>query len=108
MSLENGPDLTMSLYLFFEVDIGGIDLPKSRIFFHTNQFQYDGLSDQTYFYFKDSKMNIYCEEDYNLKKALRCAYCKKPIVPKANEKTVPRLRALGKDFHPTCFKCEVN
>jgi len=54
----------------------------------------------------DSKMNIYCEEDYNLKKALRCAYCKKPIVPKANEKTVPRLRALGKDFHPTCFKCE--
>ena len=25
-------------------------MPKSRIFFHTNPFQYDGLSDQTYFF----------------------------------------------------------
>ena len=35
MSLDNGPDLIMSLYfLFLEVNIGGIDLPKSRIFSH--------------------------------------------------------------------------
>ena len=48
------------------------------------------------------------KEDYNMKKAIKCSYCKKPIVPKPGEKTVPRLRALGKDFHPTCFKCEVS
>ena len=92
--------MSLCLFITFGSKIGGIGGTQ-------NQFQYNGLSEQTYF-FTDSKMNIYCEEDYNLKKALRCAYCKKPIVPKANEKTVPRLRALGKDFHPTCFKCEVN
>ena len=59
-------------------------------------------------FISDDKFNIYCEEDYNRKKACRCNYCKKPIAPKPGEKTVPRLRALGKDFHPDCFKCEVN
>ena len=59
-------------------------------------------------FISDDKMNIYCEEDYNLKKALKCSYCKKPIAPKPGEKTVPRLRALGRDFHLTCFKCEVH
>lgn len=58
-------------------------------------------------FISDDKYNIYCEEDYNRKKACRCTYCKKPIAPKPGEKTVPRLRALGKDFHPDCFKCEV-
>ena len=58
-------------------------------------------------FISDDKFNIYCEEDYNRKKAAKCSYCKKPIAPKAGEKTVPRLRALGKDFHPDCFKCEV-
>jgi len=57
-------------------------------------------------FISDDKFNIYCEEDYNRKKACRCSYCKKPIAPKPGEKTVPRLRALGKDFHPDCFKCE--
>jgi len=57
-------------------------------------------------FISDDKFNIYCEEDYNRKKACRCNYCKKPIAPKPGEKTVPRLRALGKDFHPDCFKCE--
>ena len=59
-------------------------------------------------FISDDKFNIYCEEDYNRKKACRCSYCKKPIAPKPGEKTVPRLRALGKDFHPDCFKCEVS
>ena len=58
-------------------------------------------------FISDDKFNIYCEEDYNRKKAAKCSYCKKPIAPKAGEKTVLRLRALGKDFHPDCFKCEV-
>jgi len=57
-------------------------------------------------FISDDKFNIYCEDDYNRKKAAKCAYCKKPIVPKPGQKTVPRLRALGKDFHPDCFKCE--
>ena len=58
-------------------------------------------------FISDDKFNIYCEDDYNRKKACKCSYCKKPIVPRPGEKTVPRLRALGKDFHPNCFKCEV-
>ena len=41
------------------------------------------------------------------KKAPRCSFCKKPIVPKEGQKTAPRLRALGRDFHPQCFQCEV-
>jgi len=57
-------------------------------------------------FISDDKFNIYCEDDYNRKKACKCSYCKKPIVPRPGEKTVPRLRALGKDFHPNCFKCE--
>ena len=56
-------------------------------------------------FISDDKFNIYCEEDYNRKKACRCSYCKKPIAPKPGEKTVPRLRALGKDFHPEHFVC---
>jgi hypothetical protein len=54
----------------------------------------------------DDKNQIYCTEDYNKKKAPRCSFCKKPIVPKDGQKTAPRLRALGKDFHPECFQCE--
>ena len=36
-----------------------------------------------------------------------CAVCKKPIVPKKGETRVQKLRALGKEFHLNCFKCEV-
>ena len=36
-----------------------------------------------------------------------CAVCKKPIVPKKGETRVQKLRALGKEFHLHCFKCEV-
>jgi hypothetical protein len=47
------------------------------------------------------------QDDYAKKKAFKCSYCKKPIVPKEGQNTAPRLRAMGRDFHPDCFKCEV-
>ena len=66
---------------------------------------------------------IYCSEDYNNKVAATCYSCRsvrlsfntnlsshlsrKPIVPKAGEKTVERLTALDKSFHTDCFRCEV-
>ena len=40
--------------------------------------------------------------------ALKCAKCQLPIVPDQNETSVPRLRALNKDFHPDCFCCDVS
>ena len=55
----------------------------------------------------DENKNIYCSEDWAKQKAYRCTTCKKPIVPSEGQKTAPRLRALGKDYHPNCFKCEV-
>lgn len=54
----------------------------------------------------DDKQQIYCTDDYNRKKAPKCSFCKKPIVPKEGQKTAPRLRALGRDYHPQCFQCE--
>ena len=30
-----------------------------------------------------------------------------PIVPKKGETSAAMLRALDRDFHPECFKCEV-
>ena len=52
-------------------------------------------------------LHHFVQDDFVKKKAFKCSYCKKPIVPKDGEKTAPRLRAMGKDFHPDCFKCEV-
>lgn len=54
----------------------------------------------------DEQQRIYCQDDYARQKAYRCVTCKKPIVPGDGQTTAPRLRALGKDFHPECFKCE--
>ncbi|XP_059079452.1 LIM domain-containing protein 1-like isoform X2 [Tigriopus californicus] len=54
----------------------------------------------------DDKHQIYCPEDWNKKKAAKCAFCKKAIVPKNGQKTASRLRAMGKDYHPECFQCE--
>ena len=36
-----------------------------------------------------------------------CSVCKNPIVPKEGQTKAPRIRALDRDFHPQCFKCEV-
>jgi len=54
----------------------------------------------------DDSKEIYCSHDYDRLFAMKCSYCRQPIVPKAGETNVPRLRALGEDFHPDCFKCE--
>ena len=34
-----------------------------------------------------------------------CAGCKQPIVPKKGQTKAPRIRALDKDYHLSCFKC---
>jgi len=49
---------------------------------------------------------IYCAEDYQKKHAATCSACGEAILPKPGESSAPRLRALGKDFHPLCFKCQ--
>ena len=40
--------------------------------------------------------------------AYQCSVCSKPIVPKEGQTKAPRIRALDRDFHPQCFKCEVS
>jgi len=54
----------------------------------------------------DEQKTIYCTEDWAKKKAYRCVTCKRAIVPTEGQTKAPRLRALGKDYHPDCFKCE--
>jgi len=54
----------------------------------------------------DENKNIYCVDDWAKKKAYRCVTCKRPIVAAEGQTKAPRLRALGKDYHPDCFKCE--
>ena len=72
----------------------------------------------------DTSNKVYCTEDYDRLVKTRCyrwrsmllfrrfcsvcAVCKKSIVPKKGETRVQKLRALGKEFHLHCFKCEVN
>eukprot|EP00095_Tigriopus_kingsejongensis_P007736 maker-scaffold200_size264178-snap-gene-1.16 protein:Tk07736 transcript:maker-scaffold200_size264178-snap-gene-1.16-mRNA-1 annotation:"lipoma-preferred partner homolog isoform x4" len=62
------------------------------------------LVDQSFV--SDDKHRIYCPEDWAKKKAAKCSFCKKAIVPKNGQKKASRLRALGKDYHPDCFQCE--
>jgi len=54
----------------------------------------------------DKENRVYCTEDYNRHFGNMCATCKKAIVPKKGQTKAPRIRALGKDFHVACFKCE--
>merc|ERR1712213_42487 len=53
----------------------------------------------------DEDNRIYCQNCYNQKFAPKCYECKEPIAPKVGETSVPRLTALGNDYHPDCFKC---
>ncbi len=39
--------------------------------------------------------------------AEKCYKCKRPIVPTEGSNVAAKLRALGQDYHPDCFKCEV-
>ena len=41
------------------------------------------------------------------KHAAVCSVCRLPILPRKGEAAASRLRALGRDFHPHCFRCEV-
>jgi len=54
----------------------------------------------------DEGKQLYCSEDYARKHASVCSVCREHILPKKGETSAPRLRALGRDFHPECFKCE--
>jgi len=54
----------------------------------------------------DDKNQVYCPECYTKKFAYICSVCKQPIVPKEGQTKAPRIRALDRDFHPQCFKCE--
>jgi len=54
----------------------------------------------------DNKNRVYCTQDYDRKFCSMCAGCNKAIVPRKGETRVQKLRALGKDFHLACFKCE--
>jgi len=54
----------------------------------------------------DDDKKIYCAEDYQRKHASICSACSQPILPRAGETSAPRLRAMGRDFHPACFKCQ--
>ena len=53
-------------------------------------------------YYTEKLTNICCRKFCSM-----CAVCHKSIVPKKGQTKVPRLRAMGKDFHLDCFKCEV-
>ncbi|KAI2809505.1 hypothetical protein BLOT_000654 [Blomia tropicalis] len=50
------------------------------------------------FYEKNGKP--YCEDDYHKLFSPKCAGCKQPI------KDNNYIRAMGKDWHPGCFKCD--
>jgi len=55
---------------------------------------------------RDDDKKVYCSDDYRKKHAVLCSACSEHIVPKKGETTAARIRALGRDFHPECFKCE--
>jgi len=54
----------------------------------------------------DKNNKVYCAQDYDRMFCSKCAVCNKAIVPRKGETKVQKLRALGKDFHLQCFKCE--
>eukprot|EP00091_Calanus_sinicus_P011227 TRINITY_DN25495_c0_g1_i1.p1 TRINITY_DN25495_c0_g1~~TRINITY_DN25495_c0_g1_i1.p1 ORF type:complete len:135 (+),score=29.01 TRINITY_DN25495_c0_g1_i1:17-421(+) len=54
----------------------------------------------------DDNDEIYCSKDYDRLFAVKCGACRQPIVPTSGQTTAQRLRALGQDFHPECFKCK--
>jgi len=54
----------------------------------------------------DSQDRVYCTKDYTRQFSVVCSGCKKPIVPKKGQTKTQRMRALDKDYHLECFKCE--
>merc|ERR1711997_294977 len=64
------------------------------------------LSGQEMPFTADKENRLYCQPCYNEKFAPRCFGCNEPIAPKVGESSAPRLTALDKDWHPSCFKCK--
>jgi len=54
----------------------------------------------------DPNNKVYCTEDYTATFSALCSTCRKPIVPKKGQTKAPRMRALDRDYHLECFKCE--
>jgi len=54
----------------------------------------------------DSNNRVYCTQCYTKQFSVICAGCKKAIVPKKGQTKAPRLRAMDRDYHLECFKCE--
>jgi len=54
----------------------------------------------------DSENKIYCSSDYERHFCTKCAVCKKPITALKGETKIKKLRAMGKEYHLHCFKCE--
>lgn len=54
----------------------------------------------------DKENKPYCTKDYDRKFTVCCGTCKLPILPKKGQTKAPRIRALGRDYHINCFKCE--
>jgi len=54
----------------------------------------------------DSENKIYCSSDYERQFCTKCAVCKKPITALKGETKIKKLRAMGKEYHLNCFKCE--
>ncbi|KAK6026750.1 LIM domain protein, partial [Ostertagia ostertagi] len=54
----------------------------------------------------DNENKAYCTNCFIDKFAPRCDVCNKPIIAKEGEKEATRYLAMGRSFHPECFKCE--
>jgi len=54
----------------------------------------------------ESDGEMYCGDCFKKKHAAVCSVCRLPILPRKGEAAASRLRALGRDFHPHCFRCE--
>ena len=50
---------------------------------------------------------LHCAGCYARKHAAVCSACQRPVLPEPGSNTAQRLRALGRDFHPDCFRCQV-
>lgn len=53
-------------------------------------------------------MQIHCLECFHQKFAPRCYACHQMILPNDGEEETIRIVALDRNYHPDCYRCEVN